>query len=223
MKRFLISSFRRVLYVVCFLLGNKPASEFYMPTFRNTLFHLHRQAHSTRIYLPMKVEQTECSETSAYKLQTPGNYPKESIQQQLKRYLLHCHFFSIVYDMSRNEKWTWRKSLFWNTLYEGSINSSSRVRLHGNSTFGWDWRSPHITSRWRIIGYRLTNATNITQQQTENGVRNFAISFLFFSFLLFLFFFCIKMQNSLSLCWHHFLTSTYTLVMQSLVTSLWTT
>jgi hypothetical protein len=31
----LISSFRRVLYVVCFLLGNSPASEFYMPTFRN--------------------------------------------------------------------------------------------------------------------------------------------------------------------------------------------
>jgi hypothetical protein len=29
--------------VVCFLLGNSPASEFYMPTFRNTLFHLHRQ------------------------------------------------------------------------------------------------------------------------------------------------------------------------------------
>jgi len=32
-----ISNFRRVLYVVCFLLGNPPASEFYMPTFRNTL------------------------------------------------------------------------------------------------------------------------------------------------------------------------------------------
>jgi hypothetical protein len=28
----------------------------------------------------MKMEQTECSETSAYKLQTPENYPKESIQ-----------------------------------------------------------------------------------------------------------------------------------------------
>ena len=26
------------------------------------------------------MEQTECSETSAYELQTPGNYPKESIQ-----------------------------------------------------------------------------------------------------------------------------------------------
>ena len=28
----------------------------------------------------MKVEQTECSETSEYKIQTPGNYPEESIQ-----------------------------------------------------------------------------------------------------------------------------------------------
>jgi hypothetical protein len=28
----------------------------------------------------MKMEQTECSETSAYKIQTPGNYPEESIQ-----------------------------------------------------------------------------------------------------------------------------------------------
>ena len=34
---FLISSFRRVLYVVCFLLGNYPTSGIYMPTFRNTL------------------------------------------------------------------------------------------------------------------------------------------------------------------------------------------
>jgi hypothetical protein len=31
-------------------------------------------------YLPMKMEQTKCSETSAYKIQTPGNYPEESIQ-----------------------------------------------------------------------------------------------------------------------------------------------
>ena len=27
----------------------------------------------------MKMEQIECSETSAYKIQTPGNYPKENI------------------------------------------------------------------------------------------------------------------------------------------------
>ena len=71
---FLISSFRCVLYVVCFHLGNSPASGVYIPMFRNTLSHLHR---------PMKMEQTECSETSAYKLQTLGNYPKESIQHFL--------------------------------------------------------------------------------------------------------------------------------------------
>ena len=45
-------------------------SEIYMATFRNTLFHLHR---------PMKMEQIECSETSAYTIETPGNYPKENI------------------------------------------------------------------------------------------------------------------------------------------------
>jgi hypothetical protein len=61
--------------VVCFLLGNSPASEFYIPTFRITLFYLHR-----RIVPPMKMEQTECSETLVYKIQTPGNYPEESIQ-----------------------------------------------------------------------------------------------------------------------------------------------
>ena len=31
-------------------------------------------------YPPVKMEQTGCSETSAYKIQTPGNYPEESIQ-----------------------------------------------------------------------------------------------------------------------------------------------
>ena len=99
---------------VCFLLGNSPASEFYRPTFRNTLFHLHRQVvvewlglrnvgtfipenfrlqpnlfpykcpntsqtYSFYTYLPMKMEQPECSETSAYKIQRPSKYPEESV------------------------------------------------------------------------------------------------------------------------------------------------
>ena len=34
----LISNFRRVLYVVCFLLGYSPASELCVPTFRNTRY-----------------------------------------------------------------------------------------------------------------------------------------------------------------------------------------
>ena len=31
--------------------------------------------------MPMKMEQIECSETSAYINQTPGNHPKENTQQ----------------------------------------------------------------------------------------------------------------------------------------------
>ena len=37
LNQFLIANFRRALNVVCFLPGNSTASEFYMPTFRNTL------------------------------------------------------------------------------------------------------------------------------------------------------------------------------------------
>ena len=33
----------------------------------------------TSYHLPMKMEQIECSETSAYIIQKTGNYPKENI------------------------------------------------------------------------------------------------------------------------------------------------
>jgi hypothetical protein len=35
--------------------------------------------HSTHTRSPVKLEKTECSETSAFKTPTPGNYPKETI------------------------------------------------------------------------------------------------------------------------------------------------
>jgi hypothetical protein len=83
---FLISNFRLVLNVVCFLLCNSPASTFYMPTFRNTLSvpssWADRYEEILYTYPPIKMEQTEiteCSETSPYKIQTPENYPEESI------------------------------------------------------------------------------------------------------------------------------------------------
>jgi len=44
-----------------------------MPTFQNTLS-------VPSSHLPTKMEQIGCSETLAYKIQTPGNYPEESIQ-----------------------------------------------------------------------------------------------------------------------------------------------
>jgi hypothetical protein len=45
---FLISNFCRVLNVVCFLLRNTLASEFYMLMFRNTLFHFNRTMKAER-------------------------------------------------------------------------------------------------------------------------------------------------------------------------------
>jgi len=90
---------QQVINIVCFLLGSSPASEFYMPTFRNTMSVPSSQAERiegrlglkmleyvygirfgssqtfSRIntptfsnlvilhsYLPVKMEQTECSE-----------------------------------------------------------------------------------------------------------------------------------------------------------------
>jgi len=50
------------------------------------------------------MEETKCSETSAYKIQTPGNYPEENIQQP-RRY-----HFPVVYQAQFHEDvWiTWR-------------------------------------------------------------------------------------------------------------------
>jgi hypothetical protein len=87
-RYFLISNFRRVLNVVCFLLGNSPAYEFHMPTFRNTLSvpssYDMRYEEILHTYPPMKMEQT-VFRTLAYEhnIQTPGNYPEESIKQDI--------------------------------------------------------------------------------------------------------------------------------------------
>jgi len=39
------------------------------------------------IHLPMKMEPIECSETSAIRTQTPGNYPKENILYQIPYFI----------------------------------------------------------------------------------------------------------------------------------------
>jgi hypothetical protein len=69
---FLISYFRHALNAVRLLLGDLATSEFYV-------FSLFTP--------PMKMEQTDYSETSAYKIQTPGNHGKQRIQKS-KYYLV---------------------------------------------------------------------------------------------------------------------------------------
>jgi len=62
------------------------------------LFHLHRwigiewHSHSN---LSAYKDGTECSETSAYKIQTPGNYPEESIQHSEYGESLESRKFSV--------------------------------------------------------------------------------------------------------------------------------
>ena len=75
----IVNIFTKVVY---FLLGNSSASEFYMPTFRKTLFQLYRRVGMRMTYLPMKMEQTDSSETSAYKIQRPGITQKKAYNIQ---------------------------------------------------------------------------------------------------------------------------------------------
>ena len=77
------------------------------PTFRlaqaifkpNPFPHTH-PTFSTPVLLhtspPMKMEHTQCTETSAYKIQTSENYPSESTQQDTNSWINHavqllCH------------------------------------------------------------------------------------------------------------------------------------
>jgi hypothetical protein len=64
-------------YFVCFLLGDSPASEFYKPTFRNTICSIFIGK-----ILPMNMEQIECSETSAYKIRRRGITQKKTYNIQ---------------------------------------------------------------------------------------------------------------------------------------------
>ena len=56
----------------------------------------------------MKMDQTECSETSAYKIQTPGNYPEENIQhtehgESLKSRIVHICQRELLYFAGTNK------------------------------------------------------------------------------------------------------------------------
>jgi len=76
------------------------------------------------------MEQTECSETSAYKIQTPGNYPEGSIQHSVQgeslklRIIKRCIWSVALYGsetwtlgkneegvVSAFESWSWKRML----------------------------------------------------------------------------------------------------------------
>ena len=151
--------------VVCFILGNFQASEFYIPTFRSSLFHLQRQVDSLSVpsskagrYLPDYEDGTECSETSEYKIQTPVNYPEESIQhsehgESLKSRILWSYL--AIYSISSREQlhilnWPGRKvtthlRLVLRLLVSGAVTSLLR-------TSSWRaWRQSYFSSHDFVI------------------------------------------------------------------------
>jgi hypothetical protein len=72
----------------------------------------------------MEMEQTECSETSANKIQSPGNYPKERIQpsepgERLKsRHLVLLLLFCSVVTCSQTKICNFLKAYFKNLFYD---------------------------------------------------------------------------------------------------------
>jgi hypothetical protein len=81
----------------------------------------------------MKMEQIECSETSAYKIQTPGNHPEENIQHKEKKCLQNILSPIQINVLISKDKaiplqaWT-------------GLEGSRRLRLPDFKTFGiWKW------------------------------------------------------------------------------------
>ena len=80
------------------------------------------QTSSFCTHLPAYEDGTECSETSEYKFQTPGNHPKESIQHSVHGESLKSRLIFIF-------KFNFRPSLFNYTLHEALIYLSDTIKL----------------------------------------------------------------------------------------------
>ena len=129
---FLISNFRRVLNLVCILLGICPACDenCSMPTFRNTLsvpsskagckvWSMNSESRTSTSYShysyfilyiqPLKMELIESSETSANQNRTPGKYSKEYIQELLVLQTFLCNFYLHLYITVEHAALLWHR------------------------------------------------------------------------------------------------------------------
>jgi hypothetical protein len=126
-KVFLISNFCHVLYVVCFLLGN------YLPTF---LWRWNRQ----------------CSEMSAYKIQTPWNYPELHIQQLVRCYIYNKLKVKFIPTSKRHR-----------TLHKISVLSNMQKRDWTLATCTFNWNTTVTVHLQETVGFlqgkKLPNST----------------------------------------------------------------
>jgi hypothetical protein len=113
------------------LLGDSSASEFYVPTFRNSVCSIFMGSvsgmnnrddlnkylnHLVPVYLPVYTtyeEGTECSETSEHKIQNPGNHPKERTQHSERGDSLKSRMYLVdIMSLSPEGKRLWRNFYF---------------------------------------------------------------------------------------------------------------
>jgi hypothetical protein len=124
-----------------------PATEFYMPTFRNTLFHLHRQIGD---HLPAYEDGTDSVPKRQHiKFRRRGNYPKENIQHtehgenlksRIKEWYLLCLQYTTTCCYNTHLVTTENNKIFTNgfigcsgysKLNPGQYTPSERCNLRG--------------------------------------------------------------------------------------------
>ena len=139
---------------------------------------------STHIYVPKKMEQTECSETSAYKLQTPGYYPKESIKQRFPLCALHfCgldnkekdrKLLSGVVDVTKNV-----------TILTYSLSFMvmiSFLHSHWSCTIIWCSATAYVLQQAISLNTRLQNSVSRNKFSTLYKVYRLSCLTLFLAF-----------------------------------------
>jgi len=110
--------------------GNVLARKFWGQTFSHTNTPTLSTPVTLHTYPPMKMEQTECSEKLAHKIQTPGNCSKESIQysehgEDLKSRI--CQYYYILKASEREVHFGCGKKFYFNS-YIKSSRTSDEIR-----------------------------------------------------------------------------------------------
>jgi hypothetical protein len=178
----LISNFRRVLNAVLFLLGDFPASEFSLPTFRNTLSHLHgpfkQEEYDKPSFLPCK-----CCHLTVLRLIIPWmlTYPQRVPQREYclnhensscsyvaennSLGVYHEHENSSLTSLVTMEATAWLKHSHNGIIWLRSIRAvklTTHLQLVSKNGVAFPWRppppSPKILRVWRLS--ELSKLTN---------------------------------------------------------------
>jgi hypothetical protein len=102
----------------------------------------------------MKMEQIECSETSAYKIQTPGNHPEENIQhtehgESFKSKILQICYQTMNFFTKKIQQDATMYQNFISYLYEAQHVSGDTPPIIRSLKLHWQ---PLVLHTWRVVG-----------------------------------------------------------------------